>query len=283
MTIIPKLAGVCGWPIHHSLSPVLHNYWLRELGIKGAYIPFSTRADEAVSAFKSLKHTTISGVNVTMPLKSQAFEAADDVTDDARKLGVSNCLFKRHGKLIGHNTDLEGFVAPLLSVMPITELTQKSVLIIGAGGASKAVIGALLSLGVPEICLTNRHDKKAQDIVDMVNVPSLYSLAWDRRHEGVARSSLIVNASAGGMSGKAALDISLDMAPDRCGVYDLIYTPMMTPLLKGAQKRGLLTIGGLDMLIAQARPSFKLFFGEDAPAECGVRDVLLGALKSGAR
>jgi len=283
MSIIPKLAGVCGWPIHHSLSPLLHNYWLRETGIKGAYIPFAVRQDEAVAAFKSLKHTSISGVNVTLPLKAQAYEAADDVTDDARKLGVSNCLFKRHGKLIAHNTDLEGFVSPLLTMMKVTDLAQKSVLIIGAGGASRAVIGALLSLGVPEICLVNRTDKKARDVVNMVNVPSLYSAPWANRQESVARANLIVNASAGGMLGKPALDISLDNAQDGCLVYDLIYTPMMTPLLRSAKKRKLEIMGGIDMLIAQARPSFKLFYGQAPHAEADPRAMLLSALNTGIR
>jgi len=283
MSAIPKLAGVCGWPIHHSLSPVLHNYWLKQMGIAGAYVPFALRQDKAVRAFKSLKHTTISGVNVTAPLKAQAYEAADDVTDDARKLGVANCLFKRHGKLIAHNTDLEGFIAPLLTMIDVIDLTKKSVLIIGAGGASKAVIGALLSVGVPEICLINRTDKKAQDIVDSVNVPSLYTSAWDKRQEAVARASLIVNASAGGMKGKPALDISLMNVPDNCLVYDLIYTPMMTPLLKAAKKRDLQIMGGLDMLIAQARPSFKLFYGETPKPEFNPKELLLAALNSDVR
>jgi len=283
MSIIPKLAGVCGWPIHHSLSPILHNYWLRESGVQGAYTAFAVRPDEAIRAFKSLKQTSISGVNVTLPLKALAYEAADDVTDDARKLGVSNCLFKRHGKLIAHNTDLEGFVAPLLTKMSVTELAKKSVLIIGAGGASKAVIGALLSLGVPEICLVNRTDKKAQDIVDMVNVPSLYTVPWLARNAAVARSTLIVNASAAGMSGKPALDISLDNAQDNSFIYDLIYTPIMTPLLKAAKKRELAIMGGLEMLIAQARPSFKLFYGVNPAAESDPTDILLSALKSGMR
>jgi len=283
MSVIPKLAGVCGWPIHHSLSPLLHNFWLKETGLKGAYIPFALRQDKAVEAFQTLKRTSIVGVNVTLPLKAQAFEAADDVTDDAGKLGVANCLFKRHGKLIAHNTDLEGFVAPLLTVMSVKELTQRSALIIGAGGASKAVIGALLSLGVPEICLINRTDKKAQDLVDMVNVPSLYAAPWAKRQEAVERAGLIVNASAAGMSGKPALDISLSDAPKKALIYDLIYTPIMTPLLKDAKRNGLKTMGGLDMLIAQARPSFKLFYGAAPNAEADPTEMLLAALKSGVR
>ena len=131
MSAVAKLAGVCGWPIHHSLSPVLHNFWLRELGISGAYVHFAVRPDEALRAFRSLKATSIAGVNVTQPLKQLAFEAADERTPDATKLGVSNCLYKRDGKLIAHNTDLEGFAAPLIKAMGARELSEKPALIIG--------------------------------------------------------------------------------------------------------------------------------------------------------
>jgi len=115
MTVpIPKLAGVCGWPAHHSLSPLMHTYWIRNMDIPGAYVPFAVRPDDAPRAFGTLKHTSISGVNVTAPLKALAFEAADEVTPDAEKLGVANCLYKKGGKLIAHNTDMEGFAVPLL-------------------------------------------------------------------------------------------------------------------------------------------------------------------------
>ena len=130
MSSTPKIAGVCGWPIHHSLSPLLHNYWLKMMNIKGAYIPFAVREDTAMEAFTSLKKTTISGVNVTMPLKSIAYEAADDVTEDARLLGVANCLYIREGKLVAHNTDMEGFLTPLVAKIAVEELTRRSVLVI---------------------------------------------------------------------------------------------------------------------------------------------------------
>jgi shikimate dehydrogenase len=112
---IPKLAGVCGWPIHHSLSPLLHSYWLKEMGVPGAYVPFAVNPKTAVEAFQSLKKTSISGVNVTLPLKSAAFQSADVATEEAQKLGVANCLYKSRGQLVAHNTDLEGFAAPLIS------------------------------------------------------------------------------------------------------------------------------------------------------------------------
>jgi len=281
--LIPKLAGVCGWPIHHSLSPLLHSYWLKEMKIAGAYVPFAVDPKDAVGAFQTLKQTSISGVNVTLPLKGAAFEAADMATEEAQKLGVSNCLYKSQGKLIAHNTDLEGFAAPLIKTLGAERVQNSSALVIGAGGASRAVLGALLSLGVPEICLVNRTDSKAEDLVGQVDVPSLYALPWAQRQEAVARADLIVNASAAGMTGKPELDISLSNGRPGGLVYDLIYTPRVTRLMAEGQKVGMETLGGLDMLIAQAGPSFKLFFGETPPIELDPTEMLFAALASGKR
>lgn len=280
---IPKLAGVCGWPIHHSLSPVLHSYWLKEMGVAGAYVPFAVAPKTAVEAFQSLKQTSISGVNVTLPLKSAAFKAADTATEEAQKLGVANCLYKSRGKLVAHNTDLEGFAAPLIAKLGAERVQNSSALVVGAGGASRAVLGALLSLGVPEICLINRTDEKAEDLAGQVNVPSLYALPWAQRQDAVERADLIVNASAAGMAGKAALDISLENGRPGALIYDLIYTPRVTPLMKQAIAHNMETLGGLEMLIAQARPSFKLFFGKAPSLTLDPTATLLAALKTGKR
>jgi len=278
---VTKLAGVCGWPIHHSLSPLLHNYWLKELGLSGAYVHFAVRPDEALRAFKSLKRTSISGVNVTMPLKELAFEAADERTPDAIKLGVSNCLYKKDGKLIAHNTDLEGFAAPLIKAMGAKALSETPALIIGTGGAARAVIGALLALNIPEIRITGRTDSKAEDLVNMVNVPSFYAVPWEHRGVAVASAGLIINATSAGMQGKAALDIDISKAEAGSFVYDLIYTPRKTKLLKEAKRAECQTLGGLEMLIAQARPSFKLFYGQNAPTLPDPSEMLFKALKDG--
>jgi len=280
---IPKLAGVCGWPIHHSLSPMLHSYWLKDMGVAGAYVPFAVDPKTAVHAFRTLKHTSISGVNVTLPLKSAAFEAADVATEEAQKLGVANCLYKSRGQLVAHNTDLEGFAAPLIAKLGAERVQKGSALVIGAGGASRAVLGALLSLGVPEICLINRTDAKAEDLAGQVDVPSLYALPWAQRQEAVSRADLIVNASAAGMTGKPDLDISLDVGRAGALVYDLIYTPRETRLMARAKANGMETLGGLEMLIAQARPSFKLFFGHTPPMALDPTDILFEALKTGQR
>ena len=279
MSEVVKLAGVCGWPIHQSLSPVLHNFWLRELALPGAYVHFAVRPDEALRAFKSLKQTSISGVNVTMPLKTIAFEAADERSPDALKLGVSNCLYKKEGKLIAHNTDLEGFAAPLIKTMGGKALSETSALIIGTGGASRAVIGALLALNIPEIRITGRTDSKAEDLVSMVNVPSFYAVPWEHRNVAVASAGLIINATSAGMAGKAELDIDISKAKPGTFVYDLIYTPRETKLLKDAKQAECQTLGGLQMLIAQARPSFKLFYGHEAPTLPDPSEMLHKALK----
>lgn len=277
-----KLAGVCGWPIHHSLSPVLHSHWLREAGVRGAYVPFMVKPWEANDAFKSLKKTTISGVNVTLPLKTYAFNAADETTDDAQRIGAANCLYVSRGKLIAHNTDIEGFAAPLRARRSHSDLKTMTALVVGAGGAARAVIAALIGMGLPEIILINRTDQKAEALVSQVGLPSFYALPWENRKLAVKRAGLIVNSSAAGMSGYPALDLSLSDAPKSSLIYDLIYTPEVTPLLADAQTRGLETLGGLDMLIAQARPSFQLFYGQPTP-ETDPSDVLRRALQSGQR
>jgi len=281
-TVIPKLAGVCGWPIHHSLSPVLHNHWLRESGVRGAYVPFMVKPWEAQDAFKSLKKTTISGVNVTLPLKTDAFKAADETTEDAQRIGAANCLYIRRGTLFAHNTDLEGFSAPLRVRRSHSDLSKMTALVIGAGGAARAVITALIGMGLPEIIVINRTDQKAEALVSQVGLPSFYAMPWDKRKLAVKRAGLIVNASSAGMSGYPALDISLLDAQKNTLIYDLVYTPEVTPLVEQAASAGLETLGGLDMLIAQARPSFQLFYGQPSP-DTDPSEILRRALASGQR
>lgn len=268
MTVpFPKLAGVCGWPIHHSLSPFMHNYWIKQMGIRGAYVHFAVRPDDAPRAFGSLTKTSISGVNVTLPLKTLAFEAADEVTPDAERLGVANCLYKRGGKLIAHNTDLEGFAAPLLKRVDAAKIMNTPALVIGTGGAARAVIGALLSLNCPEIRICGRTDEKAEKLRDDLKLPSIYTVPWRHRQLSMPSAGLIINASSAGMKGMDDLALDLKTAVPGTFIYDLVYTPEITGLLKQASHYGLPHMGGLEMLVGQARPSFKLFFGKLPPED----------------
>ena len=275
---IPKLAGVCGWPIHRSLSPLIHNYWLTKMGLAGAYVRFAVRPDDAQRAFGTLTKTSIVGVNVTIPLKEEAYKAADIVTPDAEKLGVSNCLYKKNGELFAHNTDLEGFAAPLLEHYGAARIRNEPALVIGTGGAAKAVIGALLSLNCPEIRVCGRTDEKAENLVASINLPSLYAVNWRHRKLSLPSAGLVVNASSAGMSGYSDLDLNLKTAAPNTFVYDLVYTPLKTGLLKQAKRYRLPHIGGLEMLVEQARPSFRLFFGQTPPADLDPKPLLIKAL-----
>lgn len=260
-----KVAGVCGWPIHHSLSPLLHTAWLKQAGIRGVYIPFMVKPWEAENAFRTLKKTRIQGVNVTLPLKQLALNAADEITQEAQTIGAANCLYVKNGQLVAHNTDMEGFSRPLIGQRTSDELSRSTAIVFGAGGASRAVIAALLALDVPEIILINRTDEKAATLCAQANLPSLYSMPWGQRQAALARADVIINTTSAGMDNYPALDIHLKNARSSALVYDLVYTPEMTPLLAEARHRGLDRIGGLPMLIEQARPSFTLFFGQEPP------------------
>ncbi len=279
MTVpFPKLAGVCGWPIHHSLSPLMHNFWLKKMGITGAYVHFAVRPDDAPRAFGTLTRTSISGVNVTLPLKKLAFDSTKYVTPDAERLGVANCLYKKNGQLYAHNTDLEGFAAPLLKRLGPQKIMNTPALVIGTGGAARAVIGALLSLNCPEIRICGRTDEKAEKLRREIDLPSIYAVPWRHRQISTPSAGLIVNASSAGMKGMSELDLDLKMARPDCFVYDLVYTPLETGLLRQAQQYGLPHLGGLEMLVGQARPSFKLFFGQTPPEDLDPSPLLKQAL-----
>jgi len=247
--------------------------------IPGAYVHFAVRPDEALHAFSSLKYTSIGGVNVTLPLKSYAFEAADVATDEAASLGVANCLYKDGGKLIAHNTDIEGFKTPLIRKVGAGFFQNSPVIIFGTGGAARAVVRAFQTLGCQEIRICGRTDSRSDDLAAEVNSPAVYTVSWAKRHDAIKDVSVIVNATAGGMAGKPPLDVNLKGVHEDSLIYDLVYTPLKTPLMLAAEARGLQTLGGLDMLIEQARPSFKHFFGETPPFDLDPSAFLKAILK----
>ena len=265
---LPTVAGVCGWPIHHSLSPLLHTYWLRGMGLAGAYVPFLVRPDRAVAAFRSLPRTSIAGVNVTLPLKAQALASADRASPEAKRLGAANLLYRDRGELVAHNTDPEGFLAPLLEQMDSDRLRRSSAVVFGAGGAARAVVGALSGIGVPDIRVCARRAAPARDLAARFALPSLHTYPWERRQEALGGAALVVNATSAGLKGRAPLDVRLGRSGVEPGAlaYDLVYTPRLTPFLREAREAGLATLDGLPMLVEQARPSFARLFGQRPPA-----------------
>lgn len=272
-----KLAGVMGWPVSHSLSPRLHGFWLAEHGIDGAYVPLPVSPDHISSAIRSLPMLGFKGANVTVPHKIAAHDAADELSDAARAIGAVNTLICRDdGSIYGDNTDAYGFMANLRAGAPDWDLTARPALVLGAGGAARAIVYALINAGVPSVMLTNRTEEKAHTIADDI-AGSIDVLRWDDRNDAVPVSGLIVNTTSLGMTGKPALEIDLGNVQSSTVVTDIVYAPLQTPLLRDAGEHGCTTVDGIGMLLHQAVPGFEAWFGQRPSVTDALRDhVLLG-------
>lgn len=256
-----RLAGVMGWPIAHSLSPRIHNYWLRELGIDGAYVPLAVTPANLTDALAALPKLGFSGVNITIPHKEAALAALDHVDDLAMRIGAVNTVtVGAGGALVGTNTDGFGFMENLRDHAPGLDLASGPVVVFGAGGAARGIIGALMDAGAGEIRLLNRTRARAEKLAADLG-QTMQILDWDARAAALQGAALLVNTTSLGMTGAGALDISLDALPAAALVADAVYTPLETPLLAAARARGNITAGGLGMLLHQARPGFAAWFG----------------------
>jgi shikimate dehydrogenase len=272
-------ACVAGDPIAHSLSPLLHQTWLKALGIEAQYKHFHVSAADFEKEILALfKNEDFVGMNVTLPHKKAALEIATMASAEARAAGVANLLVRKNGQIYAHNTDIEGFVAPLFAQRPDGFWRDKQIVVIGAGGAAQAAIIGALKLNPQQIMLSNRTDEKAINLANAYENKVL-ALAWQDRHDALPHADLLINTSAAGMAGKPPLALSLEGLNKEALVYDLIYTPLQTPLLTEAKARGHDILNGLDMLIAQARPSFEAFYDHKAPTGIGIKRVLEQALE----
>ena len=256
----PLLAGVMGFPIKHSLSPILHNYWFKEERLQGSYVPLLVEPIKLESALRSLVKSGFSGCNLTIPLKELAIKIVDDCCEHSKKIGAINCVsVKPNGFLYGSNYDWLGFVNGIKHAFPDFELKNKLVTVLGAGGSSRAVCYGLLSEGVSEILLVNRTTSKAESLkLDLGKAVKV--VKWEDRNSCLSDTSLFVNTTNQGMVGEPPLDISLDILPTKALVYDIIYNPLESTLLKLARKRGNMTLNGLNMLIHQAIPAWEQWF-----------------------
>lgn len=271
-------ACVIGEPISHSLSPLLHQSWISALQIKAEYTGCLSSAEAFVDTVRGLfSDPDFVGMNVTLPHKEAALQLAEQSSPAAQAVGAANVLIRKNGKLFAHNTDIEGFCAPLFLAHKASHWHGKKIVIIGAGGAARAAVIGAQKLNLRKIELINRTDARAQSLAAHFGRGVEASL-WQNRHETLKQAALVVNASAAGMKNKPALDLSLAHLPKGALVYDLIYTPQETPLLLQAKQMGFSLLGGLDMLIAQARPSFEMFFGVPAPETKDVKTILRRAL-----
>lgn len=256
-----RLAGVMGWPVAHSRSPRLHGFWLRQHGIAGAYLPLPVRPEDLAQALAALPRLGFSGCNLTVPHKEQALELVDAVDPLARRIGAVNTVVVRaDGRLEGRNTDAFGFIESLRQERPGWKAAAGPAVVIGAGGAARAVVAALADAGAPEIRLVNRTRARAEALAADLGGP-VRTVDWAARAPALEGAALLVNTTTLGMKGQAPLDLPLDALPRKAVVNDIVYVPLTTPLLAAARARGNPVVDGLGMLLHQARPGFEAWFG----------------------
>lgn len=277
-----RLAGVMGWPIGHSLSPRLHGYWLQHYGIDGAYVPLAVAPERLERALRALPALGFQGVNLTIPHKEQALAMVDEATPSARRIGaVNTVVIDGDGRLQGDNTDGFGFLASLAASCPGWRADAGPAVLLGAGGAARAIAMALLDAGAPELRLANRSGERARALADEIG-QRVQAIRWPERDQALDGAALLVNTTSLGMTDQPPLEITLDALPPDALVTDVVYAPLETPLLAAARTRRQPVVDGLGMLLHQARPGFRAWFGRDPLVTDELRRVVLaGASGSG--
>jgi shikimate dehydrogenase len=272
----PALAAVIGWPIGHSRSPRLHGHWLRRYGITGHYVPVALRPGDLAGGLRALRLLGFRGSNVTIPHKVAVLALAASVTPRAARIGAANTLtFAEDGGISADNTDGYGFVASLRQAAPHWDAAAGPALVLGAGGAARAVVAALIDEGTPEIRVANRTPARA-DALRAHFADRLRLVDWIAAGAAAAGAATIVNTTSLGMAGQPALPVRLDAAPEGALVADLVYQPLETPLLAEARARGLTAVDGLGMLLHQAVPGFEAWFGRRPEVDAELRAAVLG-------
>lgn len=255
-----RKACVIGWPIEHSRSPLIHGYWLKSLNIAGSYEKVAVHPDDARRFLRELGEAGFSGCNVTVPLKEIAYQAADDRQASAIAVGAANTIWIENGTICASNTDTYGFMTHLSTSVPDWNQPDKPVLVLGAGGAARAIVYGFIEAGISEIRLANRTRSRAEELGKHFG-PRIKFVDWDDRSAAVSDVSVIVNTTTIGMKGQGSLGLNFAKANDRTVVADIVYVPLETELLAGARARGLRTVDGLGMLLHQAVPGFQKWFG----------------------
>lgn len=280
-----RLAGVMGWPVGHSRSPRLHGYWLHKYGIDGAYVPLAVAPEQAEQAIRALPLLGFRGCNVTVPLKEIAYRTVDRLDRTAHRMGAVNTIIvDEDGTLEGRNTDGFGFIESLKADAPGWQAGSGPAVVIGAGGAARAIVVALLDQGVSSVRLVNRTRGRAEDLANDLRLlepdefggERIQVVDWTERTHILDSASLLVNTTTQGMVGQPPLDLELAALPLSAVVSDIVYTPLVTPLLGAAHARGLKTVTGIGMLLHQARPGFEAWFGHPAEVTPELRDHVLG-------
>ncbi len=266
-----KKAAVMGWPLRHSLSPALHGYWLSQHNIAGSYTALPVQPDHLAAALKSLAKDGFCGVNLTVPHKEAAVAYMDEMDPVATAIGAVNTVIVQGGKLIGRNTDAYGFISNVKQ--HYTFRRKHKAIVLGAGGAARAVVKALKDEGFGHIVITNRTPDKAAMLAKHF---AMDAASWDHRAFLLKDADMLVNTTTLGMQDAPALDMDLSLLPEDALVTDIVYTPLMTELLAAAKKRGNPIVDGLGMLLHQAVPCFEAWFGVRPQVTEDVRKHVLG-------
>lgn len=279
MTDHPRipLAGVIGHPIAHSRSPALHGYWLQRYGIKGHYIPLDVAHGDLANVLRMMPQMGFVGANVTIPHKEAILGIADVISDRAALIGAANTLiFRKDGRIHADNTDGAGFIANLRQGAPNWAPASGPAAVLGAGGAARAVIAALIDVGVPEIRLSNRSRARA-DALRADFGAKIVVTDWVQAANMLEDATTVVNTTSLGMVGKSEFRVPLDALSPRATVTDLVYTPLMTSFLTQAQSIGCTVVDGLGMLLHQAAPGFERWFGHRPDVDEATRQAVLSS------
>ena len=272
------VCGVIGWPISHSCSPILHNFWLKKYNIDGAYVPFPIKPDQLDKAILGILNLGIKGINVTLPHKESVLNYIHDLTDEAENIGAVNTLTVNEvGEIYGDNTDPFGFIENIRTNAPNVNFSSKKAIVIGAGGASRSVCFALIKAGISEIVLTNRS-KERGDLLRKKFGSVIAVEPWKHRSSILEEADIVINCTSLGMYGQPDLDISLGKLPQHAVVNDLVYAPIDTNLIREAERRGHICIDGLGMLLYQAQPSFYKWFNIEPEVSAQLRNHVIESL-----
>ncbi len=269
------LAAVIGSPIAHSRSPKLHNYWLSSYGLRGHYVPMDVAPDNLERVIRTMPSMGFVGCNVTIPYKEMVMSYADQITDRATLIGAANTLiFRRDGRIMADNTDGYGFIENLRQGAPTWKASDGKAVLLGAGGAARAVVAALADAGVSEIMITNRTRVRAEKLKDDFG-KRVTVVDWVQAGNILEEAALVVNTTSLGMKGKPEMRVPLDGLQKGTVVTDLVYEPLQTRLMREAEDAGCITVDGLGMLLHQAVPCFERWFGTRPEVDAGTRAAAL--------
>ena len=272
------LAGVMGWPVMHSRSPLIHNHWFEKHALLGRYVPLAIKPEGLRAALRALPALGFAGCNVTIPHKQEAMRIVDELHDSARAMGAVSCVTVREdGSLLGSNNDAYGFMRNLKQQQPQWRADSGPVVVIGAGGGARAVVYGLLQAGVREVRLINRSLARAQAVAAAMG-RTVQAHDWATRHDVLAGASLVVNTTSQGMVGQGVLDIDLAQLPATAIAADIVYIPLLTSFLAAAQARGNATVDGLGMLLQQGPLAWKAWFGIEPEVTPELRDLVVRSL-----